>query len=63
MVIEHVEENNEPTVNSNFDSFYEEDVESSDDDSMKQIFLTIGIISALGSMDKAAKCEYAPYVP
>ena len=50
VVIEHVEENNEPTVNSNFDSFYEEDVESSDDDSMKQIFLTIGIISALGSV-------------
>ena len=50
VVIEHVEENNEPTVNSNFDSYYEEDVESSDDDSMKQIFLTIGIISALGSV-------------
>ena len=50
VVIEHVEENNEPTVNSNFDSFYEEDVEPSDDDSMKQIFLTIGIISALGSV-------------
>lgn len=50
VVIEHVEENNEPTVNSNFDSFYEEDAESSDDDSMKQIFLTIGIISALGSV-------------
>ena len=50
VVIEHVEENNEPTVNSNFDSFYEEDVESSEDDSMKQIFLTIGIISALGSV-------------
>ena len=50
VVIEHVEENNEPTVNNNFDSFYEEDVESSDDDSMKQIFLTIGIISALGSV-------------
>ena len=50
VVIEHVEENNEPTVNSNFDSFYEEDVESSDDDSMKQNFLTIGIISALGSV-------------
>ena len=50
VVIEHVEENNEPTVNSNFDSFYEEDVEPSDDDSMKQIFLTIGIITALGSV-------------
>ena len=50
VVIEHVEENNEPTVNSNFDSFYEEDVEPSDDDSMKQIFLTLGIISALGSV-------------
>ena len=37
-------------MNSNFDSFYEEDVEPSDDDSMKQIFLTIGIISALGSV-------------
>ena len=50
MVIEHVEENNEPVVNNNFDSFYEEDAEPSDDDSMKQIFLTVGIVSALGSV-------------
>ena len=50
VVIEHVEENNEPVVNNNFDSFYEEDSEPSDDDNMKQIFLTVGIISALGSV-------------
>ena len=50
VVIEHVEETNQPAVNNNFDSFYEEDAEPSDDDSMKQIFLTVGIVSALGSV-------------
>ena len=50
VVIEHIEEETEPVVNNDFDSFYEDDTDSSDDDSIKQIFLVVGIISALGSL-------------
>jgi len=50
VVIEHVEEDAVPVVGSNFDSFYDEGAESSDDDNMKQIFLIVGMISALGSV-------------
>ena len=50
VVIEHVEEDTVPVVGSNFDSFYDEGAESSDDDNMKQIFLIVGMISALGSV-------------
>jgi plastocyanin len=50
VVIEHIEEDTEPVVNNDFDSFYEDDTDSSDDDSIKQIFLVVGIISALGSL-------------
>ena len=54
MVIEHVEENTGPTVGSTFGSFDDEDTESPDDDSeddnIKQIFLFVGMISAIGSM-------------
>ena len=54
VVIEHVEENTGPTVGSTFGSFDDEDTESPDDDSeddnIKQIFLFVGMISAIGSM-------------
>ena len=50
VVIEHIEEDTVPVVNNDFDSFYEDDTDSSDDDSIKQIFLIVGIISALGSL-------------
>ena len=54
VVIEHVEENTGPAVGSTFGSFDDEDTESPDDDSeddnIKQIFLFVGMISAIGSM-------------
>jgi len=54
VVIEHVEENTGPAVGSTFGSFDDDDAEPSDDDSeddkMKQIFLFIGVISAIGSI-------------
>ena len=54
VVIEHVEENTGPAIGSTFGSFDDDDVESSDDDSeddnIKQIFLFVGMISAIGSM-------------
>ena len=54
MVIEHVEEITGPAVGSTFGSFDDDDVDPSDDesedDNMKQIFLFIGTISAIGSI-------------
>ncbi len=54
VVIEHVEEITGPAVGSTFGSLDDDDVDSSDDesedDNMKQIFLFIGTISAIGSI-------------
>lgn len=53
VVIEHVEENTGPAVGSTFGSF-DDDTESSnedsEDDNMKQIFLFVGMVSAIGSI-------------
>ena len=53
VVIEHVEEDTGPAVGSTFGSF-DDDTESSnedsEDDNMKQIFLFVGIVSAIGSI-------------
>ena len=53
VVIEHVEETTGPAVGSTFGSFDDDDAESSDDsedDEMKQIFLFVGMVSAIGSI-------------
>ena len=53
VVIEHVEEDTGPAVGSTFGSF-DDDTESSnedsEDDNMKQIFLFVGMVSAIGSI-------------
>ena len=50
VVIEHIEETTGPVVGNNFDSFYDDDAESTEDNNMKQVFLIVGMISALGSV-------------
>ena len=54
VVVEHVEENTGPAVGSTFGSFDDDNTESPDEDTeadnIKQIFLFIGAISAIGSI-------------